>query len=60
MIRFALVTLLLLVALAPPASADRLKDITSVAGVRSNPLVGYGVVVGLSGSGDGNSGLTLQ
>lgn len=46
--------------LAPAAMADRLKDITSVAGVRSNPLVGYGVVVGLSGSGDGNSGLTLQ
>ena len=40
--------------------ADRLKDLTSVAGVRSNPLVGYGVVVGLSGTGDGNSGLTLQ
>lgn len=60
MIRAALVTLLLLFGMAPPASADRLKDITSVAGVRSNPLVGYGVVVGLSGSGDGNSGLTLQ
>ena len=45
---------------APAAMADRLKDITTVAGVRSNPLVGYGVVVGLSGSGDGNSGLTLQ
>lgn len=40
--------------------ADRLKDLASVAGVRSNPLVGYGVVVGLSGTGDGNSGLTLQ
>ncbi len=43
-----------------PVLADRLKDMTSVAGVRSNPLVGYGVVVGLSGTGDGNSGLTLQ
>jgi flagellar P-ring protein precursor FlgI len=42
------------------ASADRLKDMASVAGVRSNPLVGYGIVVGLSGTGDGNSGLTLQ
>lgn len=40
--------------------ADRLKDITSVYGVRINQLVGYGVVVGLSGSGDGNSGLTVQ
>lgn len=43
-----------------PAGADRLKDLASVAGVRSNPLMGYGVVVGLAGSGDGNSGLTLQ
>ncbi|MBL4584369.1 MAG: flagellar basal body P-ring protein FlgI [Pseudomonadales bacterium] len=35
-----------------PVKAERLKDITSVAGVRSNPLVGYGLVVGLSGTGD--------
>ena len=34
------------------ASAERLKDITTIAGVRSNPLVGYGLVVGLDGSGD--------
>nr|WP_045861517.1 flagellar basal body P-ring protein FlgI [Teredinibacter purpureus] len=32
--------------------AERIKDITSVAGVRSNQLVGYGLVVGLDGSGD--------
>ncbi len=42
------------------AMADRLKDLTSIAGVRSNQLVGYGVVVGLNGTGDGSSGLTLQ
>lgn len=42
------------------ARADRLKDLTSVAGVRSNQLVGYGIVVGLSGTGDGNTQLTLQ
>ena len=42
------------------ALADRLKDMTSIAGVRSNQLVGYGVVVGLAGTGDGSSGLTLQ
>ena len=42
------------------ALADRLKDLTSISGVRSNPLVGYGIVVGLAGSGDGNSGLLLQ
>ena len=34
-------------------TADRLKDLTSLAGVRSNQLVGYGVVVGLAGTGDG-------
>ena len=42
------------------ALADRLKDLTSIAGVRTNQLVGYGVVVGLAGTGDGSSGLTLQ
>jgi flagellar P-ring protein precursor FlgI len=34
------------------AQAERLKDIASLAGVRSNPLVGYGLVVGLDGTGD--------
>jgi flagellar P-ring protein precursor FlgI len=42
------------------ALADRIKDLTSLAGIRSNQLVGYGVVVGLAGSGDGNTGITLQ
>ncbi|MEO8007893.1 MAG: flagellar basal body P-ring protein FlgI [Betaproteobacteria bacterium] len=35
-----------------PAHADRLKEITKVQGVRDNPLIGYGLVVGLDGSGD--------
>jgi flagellar P-ring protein precursor FlgI len=34
------------------AHAERLKDISTLAGVRSNPLVGYGLVVGLNGTGD--------
>jgi flagellar P-ring protein precursor FlgI len=34
------------------ARAERIKDIASVAGVRSNQLVGYGIVVGLDGTGD--------
>ena len=42
------------------ALAERVKDITSMAGIRSNQLVGYGLVVGLAGTGDGGSGLTLQ
>jgi flagellar P-ring protein FlgI len=43
-----------------PLQADRLKDLTSIAGVRSNQLVGYGLVVGLAGTGDGNAALTQQ
>lgn len=46
-----LVTLLL----AMPAHAERVKDLASLAGVRSNQLVGYGLVVGLSGTGDQTS-----
>ncbi len=34
------------------AHADRLKDLTTIAGVRQNQLSGYGIVVGLDGSGD--------
>ena len=34
------------------AHADRLKEVTKVQGVRDNPLIGYGLVVGLDGSGD--------
>ena len=32
--------------------AERLKDIASISGVRSNQLIGYGLVVGLNGTGD--------
>jgi len=35
-----------------PVQADRIKDLVSVAGVRSNQLIGYGLVVGLDGTGD--------
>jgi flagellar P-ring protein precursor FlgI len=35
-----------------PAQAMRLKEVASVQGVRSNQLVGYGLVVGLDGTGD--------
>ena len=43
---------LLAITVAVPADAQRIKDIASVAGVRSNQLVGYGLVVGLNGTGD--------
>lgn len=37
---------------APAARAERVKDIATVGGVRNNQLVGYGLVVGLDGTGD--------
>ncbi len=37
---------------APATQAARVKDIASIAGVRTNQLIGYGLVVGLNGSGD--------
>jgi flagellar P-ring protein precursor FlgI len=36
------------------AMADRIKDLTTVAAMRSNQLIGYGLVVGLQGTGDGS------
>ena len=41
-----------LLVLAGPAAAERIKDLASIAGVRDNQLIGYGLVVGLDGSGD--------
>jgi flagellar P-ring protein precursor FlgI len=38
--------------LSSAAHAERIKDISSIAGVRDNPLLGYGLVVGLDGTGD--------
>lgn len=49
-----IVALLCTLALAP-AHAERVKDLAQVAGVRGNPLIGYGLVVGLDGSGDRTS-----
>lgn len=37
---------------AGPAAAERIKELASVQGVRPNQLIGYGLVVGLDGSGD--------
>ncbi|PLR30611.1 flagellar biosynthesis protein FlgA [Chimaeribacter californicus] len=37
---------------AGPANAERIRDLTTVQGVRDNALIGYGLVVGLDGSGD--------
>ncbi|HQW09746.1 MAG TPA: flagellar basal body P-ring protein FlgI, partial [Steroidobacteraceae bacterium] len=51
----SIATLLLAAALATPAHAERVKDLASVAGVRTNQLIGYGLVVGLDGTGDQTS-----
>lgn len=47
------ISALLLSLLVNTAQADRVKDLTNVGGVRGNQLVGYGLVVGLAGTGDG-------
>ena len=46
------VLMLFMVAMPAVSHADRIKDLTTLAGARSNQLVGYGLVVGLAGTGD--------
>lgn len=56
-----LCTLIVVMGLASSAGAVRLKDVASFGGVRSNDLVGYGLVVGLPGTGDkSGSKFTVQ
>jgi flagellar P-ring protein precursor FlgI len=50
----ALISLILLLATSGNAWADRIKDLASVAAGRTNQLIGYGLVVGLQGTGDGS------
>jgi len=54
--QFLIVTMTMVVVLASGfpkiAHAERLKDLVSISGIRSNQLVGYGLVVGLDGTGD--------
>ena len=49
---FHLLLSIALVCFVPLAKAERIKDISMVQGVRSNQLVGYGLVVGLPGTGE--------
>lgn len=49
------------IVLIPDASAVRIKDIADIKGVRQNQMVGYGLVVGLEGTGDSDDSLfTIQ
>ena len=57
---FAGIACLILLLNPLSAQAERIKDIAQVAGVRSNQLIGYGLVVGLDGSGDGSTAFTSQ
>ena len=54
--------LLLLLWLLPQswAHADRIKDMASIAAMRGNQLIGFGLVVGLAGTGDGDLSYTNQ
>ena len=53
MLKIKSVLFLILTLVITPVHADRIKDLTDVAGVRSNQLLGFGIVSGLSGTGDG-------
>jgi flagellar P-ring protein precursor FlgI len=53
--RKCLLTVVLAAAFAGPAPAERIKDMAQIQGVRTNQLVGYGLVVGLDGTGDQTS-----
>lgn len=59
---FLLISVLLMVASTAQAATTRIKDIVDFEGVRKNQLVGYGLVVGLNGTGDSlnNSAFTEQ
>ncbi|NPA12188.1 MAG: flagellar basal body P-ring protein FlgI [Epsilonproteobacteria bacterium] len=52
--------LLIILLLCVFANAQKIRDIASIIGVRDNQLIGYGLVVGLSGSGDSSSKFTNQ
>ena len=53
-----LFTTLLLSSLSAYAASVRLKNITHIKGVRENPIIGYGLIVGLNGTGDGGGEIT--
>ena len=54
-LKFLLFCVFLSVGIVPQANADRIKDLASPASARANQLIGYGLVVGLQGTGDGSS-----
>lgn len=55
MAQFLILSVVFFLALVESAQAARLKDIASIRGVRENQLIGYGIVIGLKGTGDGKN-----
>lgn len=55
---FLVVTIFIITFSQSSWAENRIKDLVKVKGVRSNPLIGYGLVVGLNGTGDGGSEIT--
>ncbi|MBO9650949.1 MAG: flagellar basal body P-ring protein FlgI [Variovorax sp.] len=50
--RFAALALACALSFVAPVHAERLKELATIQGVRDNPLIGYGLMVGLDGTGD--------
>ncbi len=57
---WTLIALALVSAFGAPAHAQRIKDLGAFQGIRANQLTGYGIVVGLPGTGDDNLEYTVQ
>jgi len=55
-----IIVLTLFIFSMPAHSITRLKDLITVKGVRENPLIGYGLVIGLNGTGDGGGEITTS
>ena len=56
--QYVFFSLLLINLISNTVLAERIKDIATVAGIRNNHLIGYGLVVGLDGSGDSSASFT--
>src|SRR3972149_5842440 len=51
-IMISIITILVMFIFTAPLQAARVKDIATVGGVRDNQLMGYGLIIGLNGTGD--------
>ena len=61
LVKLIFLCIVLLIVFVPEAFAARIKDVASIKGIRNNQLVGYGLVVGLNGTGDkAGTGFTIQ